>query len=442
MPRYTTTPLPLIAGAAAAAAVAATGAYILYTRYTNKVSKMGLSAKTIEIVKATAPVMAEHGYAITSAMYGSMLTADPYIASLFNPSHQKVLPGDTHANQPRSLANAVYAYAANIDNLGALTSAVTRIAEKHVSLQIEASQYDVVGEHLMAAVKKVLGDAATEDVCAAWTEAYGFLASLFISTEKAIREARAAAPGGWEGWRNFVVKEKVKESDEIVSLHLTPQDGGPLPLFKPGQYTALRIEEGGLCTQRNYSLSSAPGLDHLRITVKRVPASKQGAPAGQVSEYIHDTVAAGHTLQVAVPCGDFFLDDAQLEDDLPLVLLSGGVGITPIVSMLEAAIAARCTKEIVVITCARSPKVEPMHALLEAHAKACTNVSFTALYTRLTMNHVRKAAADRGFDLKSAHTFFCGPKGFMKMVYSGLREMQVPENQVHFEFFGPHTDLV
>ena len=85
------------------------------------------------------------------------------------------------------------------------------------------------------------------------------------------------------------------------------------------------------------------------------------------------------------------------------------------VSMLEAAIAARCTKEIVVITCARSPKVEPMHALLEAHAKACTNVSFTALYTRLTMNHVRKAAADRGFDLKSAHTFFCGPKGFMKM---------------------------
>merc|ERR1712137_1144019 len=142
MPRYTTTPLPLIAGAAAAAA-AATGAYILYTRYTNKVvSKMGLSAKTIEIVKATAPVMAEHGYAITSAMYGSMLTDDPYIASLFNPSHQKVLPGDTHANQPRSLANAVYAYAANIDNLGALTSAVTRIAEKHVSLQIEASQYD------------------------------------------------------------------------------------------------------------------------------------------------------------------------------------------------------------------------------------------------------------------------------------------------------------
>ena len=74
------------------------------------------------------------------------------IASLFNPSHQKVLPGDTHANQPRSLANAVYAYAANIDNLGALTSAVTRIAEKHVSLQIEASQYDVVGEHLVSMI--------------------------------------------------------------------------------------------------------------------------------------------------------------------------------------------------------------------------------------------------------------------------------------------------
>lgn len=123
----------------------------------------------------------------------------------------------------------------------------------------------------MAAVKKVLGDAATEDVCAAWTEAYGFLASLFISTEKAIREARAAAPGGWEGWRNFVVKEKVKESDEIVSLHLTPQDGGPLPLFKPGQvcqsHSARRFARANdVCGVRVRSSPSELTPSHLLIS--------------------------------------------------------------------------------------------------------------------------------------------------------------------------------
>lgn len=116
----------------------------------------------------------------------------------------------------------------------------------------------------MAAVKKVLGDAATEDVCAAWTEAYGFLASLFISTEKAIREARAAAPGGWEGWRNFVVKEKVKESDEIVSLHLTPQDGGPLPHFKPGQVNHF--------FDRGHAHASARANDVCGVLVRSPPS--------------------------------------------------------------------------------------------------------------------------------------------------------------------------
>eukprot|EP00213_Chloropicon_mariensis_P004074 CAMPEP_0197471532 /NCGR_PEP_ID=MMETSP1309-20131121/2487_1 /TAXON_ID=464262 /ORGANISM="Genus nov. species nov., Strain RCC998" /LENGTH=422 /DNA_ID=CAMNT_0043009339 /DNA_START=172 /DNA_END=1440 /DNA_ORIENTATION=- len=395
----------------------------------------GLSEKTIEIVKATAPVMADKGYEITKCMYAKMLGENEDVRALFNPSHQIEMNGN-RAHQPWSLASAIHAYACNIDNLGALGPAVNRIAEKHVSLSILPEHYPVVGQNLMHAVKEVLGDAATEDVCNAWLEAYLFLANVFIGKETEIREARSAAEGGWDGWKNFTVKRKAKESEDIVSFYLSPADGGKLPMFKAGAYTAIRVP----CkrTQRNYSISSKPGEDFLRITVKRTGPSGKGAPVGCVSTWLHDRVKEGDTLELGVPCGDFLLDDKSLADDKPLVFISGGVGITPIIAMLESAISSGCEKDIVVIAAARDRKVEAMHEVLMKHDKENPNVSVTFLYGKLRMNHIRKAVGQS----KDKHYYFCGPAAFMKVVYSGLKSWNIPEDQVHFEFFGPHRDLL
>src|SRR5690606_559634 len=194
-----------------------------------------LSEKSIQIVKATAPVVAAHAEAITRRFYSLMFEGNPEVKAYFNPAHQYT------GGQQRALAGAIGAYAANIDSLGARGPAGELIAHKHCSRGIQAEHYPVVGKHLLVAIKDVLGDAATDEVIAAWAEAYGFLAQVFIGREAAIYNEQAAAPGGWNGYREFVVDQKVPESDCITSFYLRPADGGPLADFKPGQYITVKL---------------------------------------------------------------------------------------------------------------------------------------------------------------------------------------------------------
>lgn len=336
-----------------------------------------LSQETIDTVKATAPVLAEHGYAITRTMYKKMLSENSEVKALFNPSHQVELPGDVRARQPWALACAVHAYAAHVDDLEALADAVERIAHKHVSLYVLPEHYPIVGENLLWAIKEVLGDAATPQVMGAWGEAYGVLADIFIERERQLREEKAKAAGGWEGWREFEVSKKVVESEEISSFYLSPKDKGILPEFLPGQYIAIRVEAPTFTTQRNYTLSGSPNKDNFRITVKREPPIVADAPPGQISHYLHDVVEVGDVLKVGVPCGDFFL---EVKDDKPIVLLSGGVGITPIVSMLEWLIENKVKNNIVVISTARNPDVEAMHGQLRKYRRKHLNLIIKTLY--------------------------------------------------------------
>lgn len=139
-----------------------------------------VSKKTIEIVKATAPVLEKEGQKITRRMYEIMFNSHPEVKEQFDMSAQ------ADGTQPAKLANAVYAYATHIDNLGALKSAVETIAHRHVATHVHAEQYPIVGECLLAAMKDVLGTAATPEVMEAWTEAYQALAGVFIQREEAI----------------------------------------------------------------------------------------------------------------------------------------------------------------------------------------------------------------------------------------------------------------
>src|SRR5919112_706372 len=147
-----------------------------------------LSDQTIAVVKATVPALQEHGLAITRRMYDLMFR-DETIRDLFNQSHH----GET-GSQPKALAAAVLAYAQNIDNLGALAPAVERIAQKHVGLNILPEHYSHVAEALLGAIKDVLGTAATDEILAAWGEAYWFLAHVLIGRESTIYSSLASAP--------------------------------------------------------------------------------------------------------------------------------------------------------------------------------------------------------------------------------------------------------
>lgn len=401
-----------------------------------------LSAQTVAIVKATAPILAEHGETLTKHFYKRMFSHNPEVAPFFNASNQ------TAGTQQRALAAAITAYAANIDNLEVLGNAVEMIAQKHASLTIKPEHYPIVGENLLASIREVLGAGATDEVIAAWAEAYGFLADILIGREKQIYAENARKAGGWEGFKPFRVLRKERESSNITSFYLVPADSAPLPGYKPGQYITVRVPTpDGRTTMRNYSLSDRPGQDWLRISVKREDAPDASSPGGYASNLLHSSVKVGDSVEVAPPCGEFFLDVSE-KHQRPLMLLAAGVGITPIVSILQAALDATPDREIVFIHGSLNEQVQAFRPLVDGLAAKHPNLK---VHHRYSDPGTRTGTASTGFidaELiesflpgRDADYYFCGPQPFMVGIYQQLLVWGLPASQVRFEFFGPRQEL-
>lgn len=401
-----------------------------------------LSAQTIRIVKATAPVLAEHGETLTRHFYKRMFAQNPEVKPFFNASNQ------TAGSQQRALAGAITAFASHVDDLEMLGGAVELIAQKHASLMVKPEHYPIVGANLLASIREVLGEAATDDIINAWAEAYGFLAEILTGRERQIYADNAARAGGWEGFKPFIVQRKEKESGNITSFYLVPAAGGALPDFKPGQYITVRVPTpDGATTMRNYSLSDRPGRDWLRISVKREDGPDAATPAGYVSNRLHDTVAEGDTLEIGPPCGEFFLDVSE-KHQRPLMLLAAGVGITPIVSILQAALDATPDREIVFIHGSLNEQVQAFRPLVDGLAAKHPNLK---VHHRYSDPGTRTGTASTGFidaELiesflpgRDADYYFCGPQPFMVGIYQQLLVWGLPASQVRFEFFGPRQEL-
>lgn len=406
-----------------------------------------LSPQTITIVKATAPVVAEHAEAITRRFYTLMFAGNPKVQAYFNSAHQH------SGGQQRALAGAICAYAANIDNLAALGSAVELIAQKHCSLGIQAHHYPVVGKHLLAAIKDVLGAAATDEIIAAWAEAYGVLAEIFVGREQQIYDAQRALPGGWNGYRRFAVQSKRPENGIITSFYLVPEDGGPLPDYIPGQYITVKIDHPQTATSpRNYSLSDRPGTGYFRISVKRETGPSADSPAGVVSNFLHDAIQAGDVLDIGPPCGEFTLTPVDVSGRA-LVLISGGIGITPLLAMLKTLANRHSTAPVYFIHAARNSRVQAFASEVREAAAARPNIHAHVRFDAPLADDVSRQCCDSAgvvdmdflrkyLPSNDAEYYFCGPKLFMAALYHGLKDWGVPESQIHFEFFGPKQDIM
>lgn len=401
-----------------------------------------LSAQTVKIVKSTAPILAEHGETLTRHFYKRMFAENPEVRPFFNASNQ------TAGSQQRALAGAITAFAANVDNLEALGGAVELIAQKHASLMIKPEHYPIVGANLLASIREVLGAGATDEVINAWAESYGFLADILQGRERQIYADNAAKSGGWEGFKPFRVLRKEKESSSITSFYLVPAAGGALPAFKPGQYITLRVPtpDGGT-TMRNYSLSDRPGRDWLRISVKREDGPGGATPAGYVSHHLHKAVNAGDVLEIGPPCGEFFLDLSE-KHQRPLVLLAAGVGVTPLISILQAALEATPEREIVFIHGSLNEDVQAFHSLLEALAARHPGLKVHHRYSDAGTRDGNSSTGLIDAELiesfvpgRDADYYFCGPQPFMVGIYHALLVWGLPASQVRFEFFGPRQEL-
>ncbi|UFM64722.1 NO-inducible flavohemoprotein [Paracoccus sp. MA] len=395
------------------------------------------SAQTIALVKATVPALEAHGLDIVREMYARMFQ-NPEIGALFNQSHQ----GASEA-QPRALTGAILAYANNIDNLTALVPAVERIAQKHVGLQILPEHYPHVAEALLGAIRAVLGEAATDEVLEAWGEAYWFLANILIARERRIYDEQLAQQGGWNGWRDFRIDEIVRESSTISSFVLRPLDGGPVMAHKPGQYLTFWFEiPGHAPAKRNYSISAAPDGRSYRISVKR-------EPQGLASGWLHRQ-APGTVLKVAAPAGEFFLPERP---ERPVVLLSGGVGLTPMVAMLEALVQSGAQVPVHYIHGTHDRDTHAMRAHVRALAEGRPQIRVTDFHQTPLPDEV----AGRDYDhagliteewllastpVGEADYYICGPRPFLRAAVAALSLAGVPSDRIHYEFFGPADELL
>lgn len=391
-----------------------------------------LSTEHQHIVKSTVPLLEAGGEALTSHFYDLLLTERADLRGMFNSAHQAT------GAQARALAGGVLMYAKHIDELDALGELAGRVVNKHVSLQVQPEHYPVVGEYLLRSIREVLGpDVATPVVIEAWGAAYGQLADMLIAAEHDMYGTQAATEGGWRGFRRFRVAERVVESEEIVSFHLVPEDGGPVMVNAPGQYIAIQVIVDGAPLRRNYSLSAVSDGTRYRISVKR-------DPGGVVSGFLHDHVKAGDIVELTAPAGVFQL----AETTRPLVLIGGGVGQTPLMAMLEAA-AAQGTRDIRYLHFARSPAVQAFRARVEQLAAEYPRVTFAFFYDHdpsvpggLPPGRVSRdllgasLPADRDVDV-----YIVGPAPFMTTVVQSLRELSVPPERCITEFFGPHQAM-
>ena len=251
-----------------------------------------------QLIKATVPILKEHGLQLTTHFYKRLFAGNPEFKNVFNQANKQ------NGHQPMALATAVLAYAEHIADPSVLGAALNRIGHKHTSLDIRPEHYAIIGRHLLASIGEVLGHTATPELLDAWGAAYTQLAHLMIGTEAALYAAQVAKPGGWTGWRPFVVKNRVEESDVMTSFYLYPADGGPVADHLPGQYLSIRLFLPGLhlLQPRQYPIVNAPNQTHYCISVKQEHGKEKLIPE-TVGKQLHDGIRVGDHVDVSAPAG-------------------------------------------------------------------------------------------------------------------------------------------
>ncbi|XDG08051.1 hypothetical protein ABKA04_007666 [Annulohypoxylon sp. FPYF3050] len=424
-----------------------------------------LNAQETKLVKDTIPALRQHGEHISTVFYKTMLRDHPDLHNYFNNVNMHT------GKQPRALTSLILAFASNIVNISELTPKLERVAQKHASLNIQPEQYDIVGKYLLRAFSAVLGPSMTPDVKLAWTKAYSVMAKMLTGRESHIyREFEQ-----WKAWRKFMIYDKKNETigGSIVSFTLKPVDGKPLPTFLPGQYVTLRLTVPGMkyAQLRQYSLSDAPSPDHYRITVKRDQGtnwdylsprddmtvssaassasdssigSVQPCRPGIVSNSLIDEFHEGDILELTHPSGSFHLD-TNVDTSMPLVLISAGVCVAPLMSILNTVVEKRITRPVSWIQASRHDA--PFQSHVEKIAKKHPNMRTKFFKSRLSDSDVLSytstfdndflslTAEDLYLSNRMSEYYVCGPEKFMIQASNHLQRCGVQPERVQFEIF-------
>ncbi|NHC61587.1 2Fe-2S iron-sulfur cluster-binding protein [Paenalcaligenes suwonensis] len=252
-------------------------------------------------------------------------------------------------------------------------------------------------------------------------------------------------------FKRYKVVAKTAESACITSFVLQPEDGSALPTWQPGQYLIFKFDLEGQSYLRHYSIAAAPGNPAgLRIAVKReaAPAEFPDAPAGVISQHMHDTVHVGDTLVAAGPLGDFVLNQ---NSERPVLLISGGVGVTPVLAMLQQLV-QHSDRRVDFIHGCQDGNLHAFASEVQALVAQRANVHSHLCYLTPTDTDRQHAAfkveglltrehLQSWLPLDDYECYVCGPTPFMQAVWQMLRSLGIAQDRIHYEFFGTATVL-
>jgi nitric oxide dioxygenase len=348
----------------------------------------------------------------------------------------------------------VIAYASNIENPSVLEAPLRLIAHKHCGLNVQAQHYHIVLDNLMLAIGEVLGAAVTPEVGDAWRAAIHALAETLIGAEAAMYDAAERRAGGWRGWGKFRVVDKIKLSDDVTEFVFVPAaeahkakvaaDGGFQ--FTPGQFLTVQGAFGDGGNPRHYTVTSPVGQTHLSCAVKRLRGDAN-VPDGAVSSWMHDSVNVGSVIELTPPFGDFkhhaSTGTATSKDGSGTLLLSGGVGVTPMRAFLAQLKQSASLHNVVA---AHQDRAASAHAYASDFAATLPSAHLFRYDTHVSDKGTPAGQLEadelctllRNANLNPARTtaYLCGPVSFME-AYSEMLKEKIGINEVHAEVFGP-----
>ncbi|HJD90526.1 MAG TPA: globin domain-containing protein [Corynebacterium urealyticum] len=388
-----------------------------------------LTPGNAEIIKQTLPLVGANITKITPIFYEKMFAAHPeLIADTFNRGNQK------SGEQQKALAASIATFAAMLvdDNAPDPVDMLSRIGHKHVSLGIVEDQYPIVHDNLFAAIVEVLGeDVVTPEVAAAWDEVYWLMAKVLIDYERELYRSAGVADG--EVFTTAEIISRKQLPAEAMEFTIRPDEMTEKFMDAlPGQYTSIGVRlPDGARQLRQYSLVDVDKeTGCIRIAVQR---------DGEVSSFLMDSLSDGDRVDATLPAGDLVLDDSNT----PVVLVSQGIGSTPMVGMLSALAAAKSERTVVVLhadSSAQDHAQRDLQESLSAQIGATYNLFYRESGQRMNLGELM----NEGVLPTGAHWYLCGGTSFLQDIREQIAdgEQALAPEKVAFELFSPNDWLI
>lgn len=391
------------------------------------VNKNGLTPEQAEVITQTLPVVGANIEKITPNFYNRMFAAHPeLIADTFNRGNQK------QGAQQKALAASVATFAATLvdPDAPAPEELLSRIGHKHISVGIKPEQYPIVHKHLFDAIEEILTPEVFQGaVRDAWDAVYLEMQRVLINFEKGLYDDLGVEAG--DVFRAAHVVSREERGDDVAVFSVKLDDETPVS-YLPGQYISVRqTMPDGAGQLRQYSLVGGKE-GALTFAVRRVDASED-LPAGEVSTQLWEKVQPGDAIEISLPAGDLVLDT---KSDDPVVLISAGIGATPMIGMLDALVAADSKRDVVVLHADRAEAADALRAERDNAVAALANARQQVWYEPDLMDLT-------DVDLpEGAQYYLCGGNGFLQAVRKQLADRGVDRSNVHFELFSPNDWLL